>query len=153
MVKIEDLFDYEGRKLKAVIKTETPLLDPFTTLEVIIFDDGEKILSFETIFKCDIYEGCRFCFSSDYKHIYFEKGRKRRYIPAVWEGCLTFRGIPIEAEKFYEECILSDKVIFVRDGSVKVLTGFEGIDFEVDGDVVKVSLRNGEYFVRRCIIK
>ena len=151
---LDEIFDYQIKEaLRAEINCEDRLLHPLSTLRLELFDGKEKLYEFTTVFKCDIWQGCKYCFTTDLRKLYFERGRTRIYADISWKGCITFRGIPVFEDSYYEECFITNKVLLRRSGKILIFPVPEGLEIEHDGRIVRLESRAGTFFTERVLIK
>ena len=149
---LDEIFEYRvEEELRAVIETDDKLLHPYSILKVNLFDGKKKLTSFETIFKCDIWEGCKYCFTNDLRKLYFEKGRKRIYADIEWRGCINFRGTPVFEDSFFEKCLINDKVL-LYGRRVLIFNLPDGLELEEESGLVKIESRVGTFYAREVII-
>lgn len=151
---LDEIFDYQVKQvLKAKISCEDRLLHPFSTLRLELFDGSDLLYEFVTVFKCDIWQGCKYCFTTDLRKLYFERGRTRIYASIDWWGCVTFKGVPVFEDSYYEECLITDKVVLLHKGKLLVFPIPEGLEIEHDGEIVRLDSRVGTFFTRKVLIK
>lgn len=101
---VEEVFSSQSCKVE--VYSEDKVLNPFTVLNLRFFADGKLVKESQTIFKCDVLEGCFFCFTHDLSHVVLAVGREKKTIPTEYKNLLLWAGCPILEENFYDEVFL-----------------------------------------------
>ncbi|MEM4592574.1 MAG: hypothetical protein QW196_04165, partial [Sulfolobales archaeon] len=85
---IERIFNSD----KAWVEVESGdiVLNPFTTILLKFYDDGELVKEAETIFKCNVLEGCEFCWTADLSSVVLVSGRQRKTFKTEYKGLLLW---------------------------------------------------------------
>jgi len=101
----------EGKRVKAYIRADGKVINPFSTLDITFEVDGEVVGSAQTLLKCDIIGSCKYCFTRNYSHIVLIKNRIEKTLDTKWVNVLTWNGEPIFEENYYTKIVIKPEYI------------------------------------------
>lgn len=126
-------------KLRAVIEVEDKVINPYSTIKVVFYDENRLIGDVETIFKCDVLsDGCFFCFTSDFSSVVLTRNRERLVLPTTWQGVYLWHNSPVFEDQFYTQILLrKDHLIAKRDTLLKI-RNFKTCLVERQGELLRL---------------
>lgn len=137
---LERIFSSEKASVEVVCGDR--VINPFTTIELFFYADGEPVKRYETIFKCDTIENCGFCFTHDFSSVVLSRGREKRIIPTVYRGVLLWRGVPVFEEQYFEEIKIYPSFFAGRRGKFLLIRNFRELIVEKEGELSRLITDN-----------
>lgn len=101
----------EGKRVKAYIRADNKVLNPFSTLDITFEVEGEIVGNAQTLLKCDIIGSCKYCFTRNYSHIVLIKNRIEKTLDTKWVNVLTWNGEPIFEDDYYTKIVIKPEYI------------------------------------------
>ncbi|MFZ8826633.1 MAG: hypothetical protein ACO2OT_07365 [Candidatus Caldipriscus sp.] len=142
----------EGKKVKAHIKADGKVLNPFSTLDITFEVDGEVLGSAQTLLKCDIIGSCKYCFTRNYSHIVLIKNRIEKTLDTKWVNVLTWNGEPIFEENYYSKIVIKPEYVacfYQGEGVEKlVVYRYSSISVERRGGLAMVIVLEKDRIIR-----
>ena len=142
----------EGKKVKAYIRADNKVLNPFSTLDITFEIDGEVVGSAQTLLKCDIIGSCKYCFTRNYSHIVLIKNRIEKTLDTRWVNVLTWDGEPIFEDDYYTKIVIKPEYIAcfhqTEDEERFVVYRYSSISVERKGGLAMVMVLEKERIIR-----
>jgi hypothetical protein len=142
----------EGKRVKAYIRADNKVLNPFSTLDITFEIDGEVVGSAQTLLKCDIIGSCKYCFTRNYSHIVLIKNRIEKTLDTKWVNVLTWNGEPIFEDDYYTKIIIKPEYVacFYRaeDEERFVVYRYSSISVERKGGLAMVMILEKDRIIR-----
>ena len=142
----------DGKKVKACIRADNKVLNPFSTLDITFEIDGEVVGSAQTLLKCDIIGSCKYCFTRNYSHIVLIKNRIEKTLDTRWVNVLTWDGEPIFEDDYYTKIVIKPEYIAcfhqTEDEERFVVYRYSSISVERKGGLAMVMVLEKERIIR-----
>jgi hypothetical protein len=145
-------FALEGKRVKAYIRADGKVLNPFSTLDITFEVDGEVVGSAQTLLKCDIIGSCRYCFTRNYSHMVLIKNRIEKTLDTKWVNVLTWNGEPIFEDCYYNKIVIKPEYITCfhqkEDEEMLVVYRYSSISVERKGGLAMVMVLEKDSIIR-----
>jgi hypothetical protein len=142
----------EGKRVRAYIRADGKVLNPFSVLDISFEVDGEVAGSAQTLLKCDIIGSCKYCFTRDYSHIVLIKNRIEKTLDTKWVNVLTWNGEPIFEDDYYAKIVIKPEYIacFYQKEDVErlVVYRYNSISVERRGSLAMVMVLEKDRVIR-----
>ncbi len=142
----------EGKRVKAYIRADKKVLNPFSTLDISFEIDGEVVGSAQTLLKCDIIGSCKYCFTRNYSHIVLIKSRIEKTLDTKWVNVLNWNGEPIFEDDYYTKIVIKPEYIAcfyqAEDVEKMVVYRYSSISVERRGDLAMVMVLEKDRIIR-----
>jgi hypothetical protein len=142
----------EGKKVRAYIRADGKVLNPFSVLDITFEVDGEVVGSAQTLLKCDVIGSCKYCFTRDYSHIVLIKNRIEKTLDTRWVNVLTWNGEPIFEDDYYTKIVIKPEYIacFHQKEDVErlVVYRYNSISVERRGSLAMVMVLEKDRVIR-----
>jgi hypothetical protein len=142
----------EGKRVKAYIRADNKVLNPFSTLDITFEIDGEVVGSAQTLLKCDIIGSCKYCFTRNYSHIVLIKNRIEKTLDTKWVNVLTWDGEPIFEDDYYTKIVIKPEYVAcfhrAEDEERFVVYKYSSISVERRGGIAMVMVLEKERIIR-----
>ena len=142
----------EGKKVKAYIKADGKVLNPFSTLDIIFEVDGEVVGKAQTLLKCDVLGSCKYCFTRNHSHIVLIKNRIEKTLDTKWVNVLTWNGEPIFEDDYYTKIVIKPEYIVCfhqkEDEERLVVYRYSSISVEKKGGLAMVMVLEKDRIIR-----
>ncbi|MFN3263297.1 MAG: hypothetical protein ACK42C_00165 [Aquificaceae bacterium] len=137
---LERIFSSEKASVEVVCGDR--VINPFTTIELFFYADGEPVKRYETIFKCDTIENCGFCFTHDFSSVVLTYGREKKTIPTVYENVLLWNHIPIFDYQFYDKVLVKSGVVLLTKERRKLVRVYKELELEENQSLYRLVIDN-----------
>ena len=142
----------EGKRVRAYIRADGKVLNPFSVLDITFEVDGEVVGSAQTLLKCDVIGSCKYCFTRDYSHIVLIKNRIEKTLDTRWVNVLTWNGEPIFEDDYYNKIVIKPEYIacFYQKEDVErlVVYRYNSISVERRGSLAMVMVLEKDRVIR-----
>jgi hypothetical protein len=142
----------EGKKVKAYIRADGKVLNPFSTLDITFEVDGEVVGSAQTLLKCDIIGSCKYCFTRNYSHMVLIKNRIEKTLDTRWVNVLTWNGEPIFEDDYYTKIVIKPEYIVCfhqkEEGEKLVVYKYNSISVERRDGLAMVMVLEKDRIIR-----
>jgi len=142
----------EGKRVRAYIRADGKVLNPFSVLDITFEVDGEVLGSAQTLLKCDVIGSCKYCFTRDYSHIVLIKNRIEKTLDTRWVNVLTWNGEPIFEDDYYAKIVIKPEYIacFYQKEDVErlVVYRYNSISVERRGSLAMVMVLEKDRVIR-----
>jgi hypothetical protein len=142
----------EGKKVKAYIRADGKVLNPFSTLDITFEVDGEVVGSAQTLLKCDVLGSCKCFFTRNYSHMVLTKNRIEKTLDTKWVNVLTWNGEPIFEDDYYTKIVIKPEYIAcfyqAKDVERIVVYRYNSISVERRGNLAMVMILEKDRIIR-----
>jgi len=142
----------EGKRVRAYIRADGKVLNPFSVLDITFEVDGEVLGSAQTILKCDVIGSCKYCFTRDYSHMVLIKNRIEKTLDTKWVNVLTWNGEPVFEDDYYTKIVIKPEYIacFYQKEDVErlVVYRYNSISVERRGSLAMVMVLEKDRVIR-----
>ncbi|NAZ24055.1 MAG: hypothetical protein GU346_06355 [Thermocrinis sp.] len=142
----------EGKRVRAYIRADEKVLNPFSVLDITFEVDGQVLGSAQTLLKCDVIGSCKYCFTRDYSHIVLIKNRIEKTLDTKWVNVLTWNGVPIFEDDYYAKIVIKPEYIacFHQKEDVErlVVYRYNSISVERKGSLAMVMVLEKDRVIR-----
>jgi hypothetical protein len=142
----------EGKRVRAYIRADGKVLNPFSVLDITFEVDGEVLGSAQTLLKCDVIGSCKYCFTRDYSHIVLIKNRIEKTVDTKWVNVLTWNGEPIFEDDYYTKIVIKPEYIACfnqkEDEERLVVYRYNSISVERKGGLAMVMVLEKDRVIR-----
>ena len=142
----------EGKKVKAYIRADGKVLNPFSVLDITFEIDGEVVGSVQTLLKCEVLGSCKCFFTRNYSHMVLLKNRIEKALDTKWVNVLTWNGEPIFEENYYTKIVVKPEYIACfyqkEDEERLVVYRYSSISVERRGGMAMVMVLEKDRIIR-----
>jgi len=142
----------EGKRVRAYIRADGKVLNPFSVLDITFEVDGEVVGSAQTLLKCDVIGSCKYCFTRNHSHIVLIKNRIEKTLDTKWVNVLTWNGEPIFEDDYYAKIVIKPEYIacFYQKEDVErlVVYRYNSISVERKGSLAMVMVLEKDRVIR-----